>query len=92
MINRQIYSIYRYKGSMVVLFVDLRADSVDRGVLVKAMRKREVRKELVKRCEEVLRETRCRVRVGEDEGDNFYTARGVRQGYPLSPCLFTFCC
>ncbi|XP_036145342.1 uncharacterized protein LOC118646472 [Monomorium pharaonis] len=64
-------------------------DSVDREVLVTAMRKRGVREGLVKRCGEVLKETGSRVRVGKTGGKKFWTERGVRQGCPLSPYLFT---
>lgn len=55
----------------MVLFVDLRTmfDSVDRGVLIEAMRKRGVREGLVERCEEVLKETKYRVRIAEEEGE-----------------------
>lgn len=48
-------------------FVDLKAefDSVDREVLVEILRERGVREGLVERIEEVLRETKSRVKVGK---------------------------
>lgn len=75
---------------MVVLFVDLRAafDTVDREILWKTMREREIREELVRRCEDMLRETRNRVRIGEKRSEQFWTGRGVKQGCPLSSSLF----
>lgn len=77
-------------GKLVAMFVDLRAafDSVDRGELIKAMRKRGVREGLTERIEELLRETKSKVRVGGGMGGEFWTARGLRQGCPLSPMLF----
>ncbi|XP_071572942.1 uncharacterized protein [Temnothorax nylanderi] len=77
-------------GKLIACFVDLRAafDSVDRGVLIKAMRERGIREGLVRRTEEILRETKSRVRVGNEIGEEFWTGRGVRQGCPLSPLLF----
>lgn len=71
-------------------FVDLKAafDSLDREVLMEAMRERGVREGLRNRIEEVYRETRNRVKVGGKIGKNFWTARGVRQGCPMSPYLF----
>lgn len=74
-VNRQIE---KKCGKLVVLFVDLKAaiDSLDRGVLLQAMRGRGVREGLVERVGEILRETRSRVRVGGEMGENFWTARG----------------
>lgn len=55
------------------MFVDLKAafDLVDRGVLVRAMKEKGIRKGLTKKVEEVLRETKSRVRAGGEMGENF---------------------
>jgi len=87
LINRQI----KYRGGkMVATFIDLKAafDSIDRDVLFRAMKERGIREGLVRRIEQIMRETKCRVRIGGEIGENFWTARGVRQGCPLSPILF----
>lgn len=42
----------------------------------------------MERVGEILRETKCKMRVGEEVGEGFWTARRVRQGCPLSPLLF----
>lgn len=47
-----------------------------------------MREELVVRVEEVLAETKSRVRIEDECGQIFWTARGVRQRYPLSTMLF----
>lgn len=56
-----------------MIFINLKAafDSVYRGVLVDTMRRKGIRKRLVKRVEEVFRETRRRVRVGREIGEGF---------------------
>lgn len=60
-------------GRMVAMFVDLKAafDTVDRGVLIEDMRKRGLRKGLVERVEELLRETKNRIRVSGEIGEKF---------------------
>lgn len=80
LVNKQLS---REKGKLVAFFVDLRAafDSVDRGILWKAMRERGIREGLVRRCEDMLRETRSRVKVGGERSEQFWTGRGVKQGF-----------
>lgn len=59
---------------MVMMFVDMKAafDSMDREILLKDNeRKREMKEDLVVRCEEVLKKTMSRVRVGEEKGEDF---------------------
>jgi len=62
-------------------------DSVDRGVLMTAMRKRENKRELREEDGGNVK-TRSRVRVGNELGREFWTAREIRQGCPASPVLF----
>ena len=66
----------------MAMFVDLRAafDLVNRRVLLRSMREREIREGLVKKMKELLKEARSRVRVGGGLKKGFWTARqGVRQ-------------
>jgi len=86
LINRQIG---RKGGKLIVVFVDLKAafDSVDRGELIKALRKGGVREGLMERVAEIIRETKSRVRVREELEEGFWMARGVRQGCPLNSLL-----
>lgn len=69
-INRQLE---RRGRKMVTMFIDLKAgfDSIDRGVLIKAMEERGVRGGLIRRIEEVIRETKCRVRAAGEVGEEF---------------------
>lgn len=75
---------------MIALFWDLRVafDSVDRKVLIEAMKERDLRGSLVKRVKKVLWETKSRVRMGDDMEESFWTGRDVRQGCPMNPLLF----
>jgi len=87
LVNRRLS---RERGKVIAFFVDLKAafDSVDREVLERVLRERRIREGLVIRCMDLLRETKSRVRIGEEWSEEFWTSKGVRQGCPLSPSLF----
>lgn len=73
----------------MAVFMNLRAfDSVDKEELIKGMRNRGIRESLVERVEEMLRETRSRIKVGSEVKKEFWTAKGVKQGRLLSLLLF----
>lgn len=84
-INRQI-SMKNKK--LVVLFVDLKAafDSVDRGILIEAMRKKRVKERLISRCEEILRESINIVKVEGKEGEKIFDNKKYKI---RCPSLFT---
>lgn len=48
------------------------------------MREKGIKERLVRRCWELYRKTRIRIRAGEIVGKEFWTGKGVRQSYPLS--------
>lgn len=64
----------------MVLFMNLKAafDSMNRGVLIKAMREREIRERLIGRVEEMVKETKSTVRIEGEIGESFWTTRGIR--------------
>lgn len=70
--------------------MDIKAafDSLNRGKLWEIMERRGLSKTLRERIRKIYVETENRVRVGMECGDSFWTARGVRQGCPLSAKLF----
>lgn len=74
------------KGRKLVTgFVDLKAafESVDREVVIEAMRERGIRKGLVERVGELLKETKSRMKMRGKLGENFWKARRVRQSCPM---------
>lgn len=88
LVNRQLV---KRVGSLVALFVDLKAafDSVDKGVLVEAMREKRIRAGLVERVDEALKEIRSRVGIGGKAGEDFWTVKVMKQGCPSGPLLFS---
>lgn len=76
---------------LIGLFVDLKTafDSLDRGILIETIKERGISERLIRRVVEVLRETKSRIKVGNDMGESFWTARGIRQGCPINFLLFS---
>lgn len=70
LINRQLS---RKRRSLTMTFVDLKAvfNSMDKGALIEAMKRRRIRGRLITRVKELLRETQSRVKVGEDMNEKF---------------------
>lgn len=79
------------EGKVYGFFMDLRAafDRVDRNVLWEAMEGRRVRKRLIKTVKEIYENTKNTVRVQDKVSGWFWTGRGMRQGCPLNPILFS---
>lgn len=42
----------------------------------------------MERVEEIIRETKSKMKAGGSIGENFWMTRGVRQECPLNPLLF----
>lgn len=70
LINRQLS---RKRGNLTMTFADLKAvfNSMDKGALIEAMKRRGIKGRLITRVEELLRETQSRVKVGEDMNEKF---------------------
>lgn len=56
--------------------------------MIRMLRERGLRESLVKRCGDLYRETKIRIRARKELGNGFWTERGIRQECPLSPVLF----
>lgn len=77
-LNYLVYRNLSRKGKLIALFVNLRAafNTVYRVIMVKLLRKRGLKERLVKRRGDLYRETKFKVRAGEELGKKFWTRRG----------------
>lgn len=70
LINKRIS---RKGRKLIAFFVDLKAafDSVDRREVIKTMMERGMREGLIDRVEEIMKETKSRVRIRSHQGTDF---------------------
>lgn len=78
-------------GKLIALFVDFKAafPSVNRGLLWRVLERRGIEEGVIERVKELYTDVRSRVKVGGKVGKEFWLGRGLMQGCPLSPLLFT---
>lgn len=77
--------IPRGSGSTTVLNTQ-----VDKRSLMEILKEMDVEGNLKRRITEIYSETGNMVKIEEERPEEFWTARGVRQRYPLSPTIH-FC-
>ena len=86
--NREIQK----KGEkLYTFFAEINAafDKVDRVKLQNIMKRKEISKRLRMRIGEIYKETRNTIKANGKMSSTFWTSKGVREGCPLSPTLFT---
>lgn len=83
--------ISKEQGRLYALFADLKAafDTVNRQKLFAMMNHLGIAENLVNRIAEIYSETLSSIRVNDKESSPFWTTRGLRQGCPMSPLLFS---
>lgn len=67
--------LVKEKGKLFTFFVDLKAafDKVDRKILWEAMKKLGISPKLIDRIKRIYEETKCKVKVGENKSEEFWT-------------------
>ena len=74
--------------------MDLKAafDTMNREKLWRVLEEEGISSYITERIKELYEETRSCVRMEEGETEDFWTIKGVRQEYLLSPALFCIYC
>jgi hypothetical protein len=89
-INQIIEITQEYQQKIYMAFIDYRKafDSVENTKIIDSMEVIAIHPKYIKLIREIYKNSNIKVRT-EIEGEMFRTKRGVRQGNPISPKLFT---
>ena len=81
------------RGKVWVMFLDLKAafDKVNRKIIFQKMRDMGIQGNMMRLIEKIYKESKNKITTRNEEGENklFWTGKGVKQGCPLSPTLFS---
>lgn len=80
----------RKDGKICMMFADMKAafDNVERSTLWRELRRKEIKRDLIKKIEKIYERTETVIRTNQGYTDSFRTRKGVRQSCVLSPFLF----
>jgi hypothetical protein len=89
-INQIIEKTQEYRQKIYTAFIDYRKtfDSVEHTKIIDSMKATAIHPKYSRLIREIYKNSNAKVRT-EIEGETFRTKRGVRQGDPISPKLFT---
>lgn len=71
-------------GKIFTFFTDLKAafNKIDREILRNRLREIKIRRKLRRKIEEIYKETKNVIKIGEERSETFWTHKGLRQESP----------